>query len=98
MALAPDDAVDGVRAEALCDLARLYYKEGRRATAREHLCECRTIAKTGGSLALIQADLLDGELTADDVTSPRLKHSMRVPTTRHSLPGDYSKSPARATA
>ena len=59
VALAPDDAVDGVRAEALCDLARLHYKEGRKATARGHLCECRTIAKTGGSLALIQADLLD---------------------------------------
>jgi tetratricopeptide (TPR) repeat protein len=66
VASAPDDAVDSVRAEALCDLARLYYSDGRRVTARERLLESRTIAGTGARLALIQADVLDGALTADE--------------------------------
>ena len=63
--LAPDDSVDSIRAEALCDLARLYYKEGRRVTARERLREFRTIAGTGERFSLIRADVLDGDITAD---------------------------------
>jgi tetratricopeptide (TPR) repeat protein len=58
--------VDSVRAAALCDLARLYRNEGRRVTGQERLREFRMIVGNGESLFSIRADVLDGDITADD--------------------------------
>jgi tetratricopeptide (TPR) repeat protein len=64
--LPSDEVLAPIRAHALCDLARLHWRQGRGAAARERLHECRTILGAAESLPSIRADLLDGEITADE--------------------------------
>jgi tetratricopeptide (TPR) repeat protein len=66
VASASDEAGNSVRTHALCDLAKLYCNEGHGDTALERLCECRTIAGSGDSLSLVRADVLEGDIAAEE--------------------------------
>jgi tetratricopeptide (TPR) repeat protein len=57
-----DDAAADVLLQALCDLAELYISVGRTDAAREPLRECRTIARSEESLALVRADGLESRI------------------------------------